>query len=161
MELSGEIGEMINILKKIYRISHNVKGTTETPSKLRGMLAAELADVVICLDLLCVTTTPCIPVLHPAHFPMLNKDMAVVANRVAVVLGDLIHGIEFMRNGALPQRSQVQFDRSAQKIVVFMMWIAKQNRIDLPIAVVNKFDITTDKHGLSTYFVPEEMTDCL
>jgi NTP pyrophosphatase (non-canonical NTP hydrolase) len=47
-ELAGEIGEACNILKKIERERLGLVGSKATPE----MLAEELADGVICLDLI-------------------------------------------------------------------------------------------------------------
>ena len=47
-ELGGEIGEAQNILKKIERERLGLRGSRATPE----MLAEELADGVICLDLI-------------------------------------------------------------------------------------------------------------
>lgn len=47
-ELAGEIGEACNILKKIERERIGLVGSKATPE----MLAEELADGVICLDLI-------------------------------------------------------------------------------------------------------------
>ncbi len=47
LELAGEVGEACNIIKKIVRENLGIPGTRAT----RGDLAAELADVVICSDL--------------------------------------------------------------------------------------------------------------
>jgi NTP pyrophosphatase (non-canonical NTP hydrolase) len=47
-ELGGEIGEAQNILKKIERERLGLRGSRATPE----MLAEELADGVICIDLI-------------------------------------------------------------------------------------------------------------
>lgn len=47
-ELAGEAGEVANICKKLERGRIGIRGSRATPE----MLAEELADVVICADLL-------------------------------------------------------------------------------------------------------------
>lgn len=47
-ELGGEVGEAQNILKKIEREKLGLVGSRSTPEKL----AEELADVIICVDLI-------------------------------------------------------------------------------------------------------------
>lgn len=47
-ELAGEVGEACNIIKKIERERLNIRGTRAT----KGQLAEELADVIICADLI-------------------------------------------------------------------------------------------------------------
>ena len=49
---AGELGEAANIIKKLNRVRDGIPGNTETPEQLRAMLAEELADVDIYLDLL-------------------------------------------------------------------------------------------------------------
>lgn len=52
LELSGEIGELCNILKKLVRLQRGIKGTTEERDALMAEAFDELADAVICLDLI-------------------------------------------------------------------------------------------------------------
>lgn len=47
-ELAGEVGEACNILKKIERERIGMRGSRATPADL----ADELADIVICVDLI-------------------------------------------------------------------------------------------------------------
>lgn len=47
-ELAGEVGEACNVLKKLERERIGLRGSRATPD----MLAEELADVVICVDLI-------------------------------------------------------------------------------------------------------------
>lgn len=49
---AGELGEAANIIKKLNRVRDGITGNSETPEELRLMLADELADVAIYLDLL-------------------------------------------------------------------------------------------------------------
>lgn len=46
-ELAGEVGEACNIIKKLERARHGWRGSKATVEEL----AAELADVIICVDL--------------------------------------------------------------------------------------------------------------
>lgn len=47
-ELAGEVGEACNVIKKLARERLGIRGTRAT----QQMLAEELADVVICVDLI-------------------------------------------------------------------------------------------------------------
>lgn len=47
-ELAGEVGEACNVIKKLERARLGIRGTTATFEQL----AEELADVVICADLI-------------------------------------------------------------------------------------------------------------
>ena len=49
---AGELGEAANIIKKLNRVRDGIPGNNETPEQLQGMLADEIADVAIYLDLL-------------------------------------------------------------------------------------------------------------
>lgn len=47
-ELAGEVGEACNVIKKLARERLGIRGTRAT----KAQLAEELADVVICVDLI-------------------------------------------------------------------------------------------------------------
>jgi NTP pyrophosphatase (non-canonical NTP hydrolase) len=49
--LAGEVGEVGNVIKKLNRVRDGLIGNKETPEQLKQMLAHELADVYIYLDL--------------------------------------------------------------------------------------------------------------
>lgn len=49
---AGELGEAANIIKKLNRVRDGIPGNAETPEQLKAMLADELADVLIYLDLM-------------------------------------------------------------------------------------------------------------
>ena len=51
-ELGGEVGEALNIIKKLERERLGIKGSRATLSDL----AEELADVIICCDLIAMAT---------------------------------------------------------------------------------------------------------
>ena len=48
----GELGEASNVAKKLNRVRDGITGNAETPDELREMLADEIADTFIYLDLL-------------------------------------------------------------------------------------------------------------
>ena len=54
LELAGETGELCNLLKKAVRLKRGIKGTYEQNEKLARMIENEAADVLICLDLVCM-----------------------------------------------------------------------------------------------------------
>lgn len=49
---AGELGEACNVIKKLNRERDGIVGNTIAPAELQSMLADELADVAIYLDLL-------------------------------------------------------------------------------------------------------------
>jgi NTP pyrophosphatase (non-canonical NTP hydrolase) len=52
MELGGEVGEALNIIKKLERERLGIRGSRATVEEL----AEELADVIICCDLIAMAT---------------------------------------------------------------------------------------------------------
>lgn len=48
----GELGEAANVAKKLNRVRDRIPGNTHTEAELRAMLADEIADTFIYLDLL-------------------------------------------------------------------------------------------------------------
>jgi NTP pyrophosphatase (non-canonical NTP hydrolase) len=50
--VTGELGEAANIAKKLNRVRDGIPGNSETPEQLKQMLADEIADTFIYLDLL-------------------------------------------------------------------------------------------------------------
>lgn len=50
--LAGECGELCNVVKKLNRVRDGLRGNRESPEELRQMLADEIADVFLYLDLL-------------------------------------------------------------------------------------------------------------
>jgi NTP pyrophosphatase (non-canonical NTP hydrolase) len=49
----GELGEAANVIKKLNRVRDGIPGNKETHYELQAMLAEELADAFIYLDLMC------------------------------------------------------------------------------------------------------------
>lgn len=50
--LSGEVGELCNVVKKLNRSRDGLIGNKETDSELQSNIAKEIADVYLYLDLL-------------------------------------------------------------------------------------------------------------
>ena len=50
VELAGEVGEACNVIKKLARERMGIRGSRATVEQL----AEELADVIICADLICM-----------------------------------------------------------------------------------------------------------
>ena len=49
-ELAGEVGEACNVIKKLERERHGIMGSRDTVEHL----AEELADIIICVDLIAI-----------------------------------------------------------------------------------------------------------
>lgn len=52
LEMAGEAGELANKLKKMVRLQRGIQGTTEDMKTLLFEIMEEMADVVICVDLI-------------------------------------------------------------------------------------------------------------
>lgn len=52
LELAGEVGELLNLVKKVVRLKRGITGTKEQMVDLHLALQDELADVIVCVDLL-------------------------------------------------------------------------------------------------------------
>lgn len=50
--VAGELGEAANIVKKLNRVRDGIPGNKESEAELRAMLADEIADTAIYLDLM-------------------------------------------------------------------------------------------------------------
>lgn len=50
--VTGELGEAANIVKKLNRVRDGIPGNDKSESELKSMLADEIADTFIYLDLL-------------------------------------------------------------------------------------------------------------
>lgn len=69
----GELGEAANIIKKMNRVRDGVPGNRETPEQLHAMLADELADAAIYLDLLAQAAGFDLETIREAKFHKTNK----------------------------------------------------------------------------------------
>lgn len=52
LEMAGEAGELANKIKKMVRVQRGISGTTEAREELIAAIRDELADVVVCCDLI-------------------------------------------------------------------------------------------------------------
>ena len=71
--VTGELGEAANVLKKLNRVRDFIPGNSETPDQLREMLANELADTFIYLDLLAQAAKIDLPNAVRAKFDLTSK----------------------------------------------------------------------------------------
>lgn len=51
--LSGEVGELGNVIKKLNRVRDNLPGNKQTPEQLSAEIPKEIADIFLYLDLIC------------------------------------------------------------------------------------------------------------
>lgn len=69
----GELGEAANIVKKLNRVRDVIPGNSETPEELRAMLAEEIADTAIYLDLLAQAAGFSLEEIRDAKFQKTSK----------------------------------------------------------------------------------------
>lgn len=76
---AGELGEAANIIKKLNRVRDGIPGNTESPKQLREMLADELADVAIYLDLMAQAAGFDLEAVRDAKFRKTSKKIGYIA----------------------------------------------------------------------------------
>lgn len=146
-ELAGEAGEVCNVLKKLHRERLGIVGSRAT----KDDLADELADVMICVDLV-----------------GMHENIPTFGSGPARIDHDPMRGVEFASltdaGNALAARtgrvSSLLFEapgdrnilhRSLAVVVKTTIAIAIMEGIDLRGAVAKKFNETTHKVKLTTF----------
>ena len=76
--LTGEVGEAANVIKKLNRIRDGIPGNSETTEQLWAMLAEELADVQIYLDLIAQAAGFDLETIRDAKFDKTSKKIGYV-----------------------------------------------------------------------------------
>lgn len=76
---AGELGEAANIIKKLNRIRDGIPGNSETYGELRAMLADEIADTAIYLDLLAQAAGFDLDTIRDAKFAKTSEKIGYVA----------------------------------------------------------------------------------
>lgn len=139
VELAGEVGEACNIIKKIERERLSLRGSRATMQDL----ADELADVIICVDLIaCSRKTQ----LNPGKLPymVVKSSLSVLGNKLAASSGMVNHII------ADEKRNFTQLSSMLCIVIHHAEAIAQICKIDLDAAVMAKFNATSEKYGLKT-----------
>lgn len=138
VELAGEVGEACNIIKKLERERIGLRGSRATLHDL----ADELADVIICVDLIaCHIGTIVVP--QENKLPWLkNKSLADLGNGMFAAAGMVCHVIESRDRRNLVPLLCILVNR--------VELIARSQKIDLGVAVRNKFNATSEKYNLIT-----------
>jgi NTP pyrophosphatase (non-canonical NTP hydrolase) len=76
--VTGEVGEAANVIKKLNRVRDGIPGNKETESELRAMLADEIADSVIYLDLLAQSVGLDLETIRDAKFAKTSEKIGYV-----------------------------------------------------------------------------------
>jgi NTP pyrophosphatase (non-canonical NTP hydrolase) len=135
----GELGEAANVLKKLNRVRDGIPGNSETPDMLVGMLADELADTYMYVDLTCRSLGMNTPWPTPAGSAPASVSSAMVGAGIA--MGRMCHA-------ALIDRKEGRLVAlAAHALVYHLNEIASIHGIDLQAAIRNKFDRTSLKIG--------------
>ena len=149
--LGGEVGEALNVIKKLNRARDGIVGNTKDAADLRIDLGDELADAVIYLDLLLAR--------QKLHFTF-GLDFAMLADEAQSAMARAMAedidfdmssaGLHAMRGlGDLADSLQEggAVLRNALTLLLHLASIADLADIDLGEAVVRKFNATSEKRG--------------
>ncbi|WP_398473694.1 MazG-like family protein, partial [Tardiphaga sp.] len=135
-ELAGEMGEACNIIKKLERERLGIRGSRATVEQL----AEELADVVICADLIAMGVGR--PMEVDSGMPVGLKNGAEWGSSLAREVGRLCENVLYDR-GRIAEVHCESVERVTRAI-------AAHYDIDLNAAIVAKFNATSEKVGLKT-----------
>jgi len=147
IELGGEVGETLNILKKLERERLGIKGSRSSI----GALADELADIVICCDLIGMHLN-----LEPIELPQ-----AGVASNTAA--HEFLALRLFSQSGAIALAvadhnftgtNQLAIRAAMVDLCRVVSVIAAMVHVDLEAAVRTKFNKTSVSNNLSTRIAP-------
>lgn len=136
-EFMGEVGEVCNVIKKLYRERAGLPGSVDTVDHL----AEELADTMICLDLLLMTagsnhsidraTTAC------GDVPAGDFSLTVLGSALGASSGRFVYAISLFDAGIGPFVG----------VACALARIARQEKIDLKLETARKFNDTSRKMG--------------
>ncbi|ARQ01906.1 MazG-like family protein [Pseudorhodoplanes sinuspersici] len=135
-ELAGEMGEACNVIKKLERERLGIRGSRATV----GQLAEELADVVICVDLIAMGRSAVVP---------LNTGYPVGFGSAAHAGAELAKQVGWLCDAVLDSEFDV-LETRCLLVVRTAYALADIYGIDLDGAIVRKFNATSEKVGLST-----------
>lgn len=129
-ELGGEIGEACNVIKKLERERLGIRGSRATIVQL----AEELADGVICIDLLGMSMDQ--RTVLPGDLRDFHRStISALGRHLLWCLGELCFSPGY---------------GNMAEIVTCLYAIAARENIDLDRAVAEKFNKTSEANGLKT-----------
>lgn len=147
LELSGEVGELNNLLKKLVRIELGISGTSESRAKLMHAITDEIGDVAICLDLVGMQLDVPFRLIEGPSGPVdpaaYASDLCDMGTWLAGKTGEVCASLSVGYNSGLG----IELGESLGALDV----LARALRIDLWGATVAKFNKTSRKHGLPVY----------
>ena len=146
VELFGEAGEALNVVKKLERERLGMVGSRATVDDL----AAELADVIICIDLLAIAygLTPVQSIkVGDVRFPLTES---IALGRCIGDVMSAVESLEIEETFYEEYRSQDVLWMALVNAQMFATLLARAYDIDLSAAVTAKFNSTSAKYGLTT-----------
>lgn len=139
-ELAGEMGEACNIIKKIERERLGLRGTKAGVD----LLADELADVLICIDLIAMDLR--ISDLDARSARGAGKSLTNLGSVLAFRVGQVCHFIGTVQLGRAVARTIISDAIGA------VLRLATESGVDIEEATERKFNETSVKYGLHTRF---------
>ncbi len=142
LELGGEVGELLNLLKKKKRERLGLRGSRATQEQI----AEELADVIIVQDLLGISLKQIVlePEIHRAHSDLLYEDAPL---KLLEAVGDLAASIIDLTSDEPSWR---------RRVLTWTWAIAGLNDIDLLKEIPKKFNLTSRKYQLPIFINEQE-----
>ncbi len=146
-ELAGEVGEAIEVANELHFARNLASATVED-------LGEELADVVICVDLLANKFGIFVDAVIPSVDYIMESDTVSSMIDLAIYTGracNIAKKLERERLGLVGSRATLD-DLAAelQEVLIATFCLAVQFSIRLDVAVAVKFNKTSDKCGLVT-----------
>jgi NTP pyrophosphatase (non-canonical NTP hydrolase) len=149
--VGGEVGEALNIIKKLNRERDRITGNSRTPQELAQDLADELADAAIYVDLLCASEN--------LRFFLPAADFAALRSQSIARMADPVMqerslsawgAVALYELGRLAiAKDTFEVADRAGKLLGSIDLIANAAGIDLSEAVVAKFNRTSEKLGFA------------
>lgn len=141
-ELMGEAGELCNMLKKMDRERLGLRGSRVTLEDL----AAEMADVVICSDLLC---RDLFLKFSPIQKGLQYQSASEGGCWLSIFVGRACDWtLSSNSNGSIEMKRMAR--EALQDVIKCVYCIADGFSINLDEAVRKKFNATSEKYGLTT-----------
>lgn len=151
--IGGEVGEALNVVKKLNRERDGIIGNTVSPAVLMEALADELADAVIYIDLIASRldvevdqrTFDEFRTATEQHMAPAAFSASRLGSIVLLELGDLAGVLADVEDGCKPRMKPAY---ALGRMVRMLDALAAAMGIDLGQAVVSKFNRTSEKHGM-------------
>ena len=141
LELAGETGELLNLIKKRVRLDLGIQGTKESPQALYYAIREEIGDVMACLDLVAMSMGLDKLRLYENGG---DKDNSLThrGNNLAASVGRVCEAIE--------KGDPIGVTCHLSAAALALSRISNAMGMLLGPAVADKFNAVTKKHGFKT-----------